>query len=39
VRALRPELDRSLVAGEVTAVRAARLLLEAFEKQPENDLC
>lgn len=36
VRALRPDLDRALVAGEVTAVKAARTLLEAFDKRPER---
>lgn len=34
VRLLRPEVEASLVAGETTAVRAARALLEAYDKLP-----
>ena len=34
VRLMRPAVERSLVAGELTAVRAARALIEAFDKLP-----
>ncbi|MCC7377293.1 MAG: methylmalonyl Co-A mutase-associated GTPase MeaB [Verrucomicrobiales bacterium] len=34
VRMLRPELERGVAAGEITTVRAARMLLEAFDKLP-----
>lgn len=36
VQMLRPELERAVAAGEVTAVRAARMLLEAFDKLPDS---
>ncbi|MBL9138586.1 MAG: methylmalonyl Co-A mutase-associated GTPase MeaB [Verrucomicrobiales bacterium] len=35
VRTLRPELERAVAAGEITAVRAARMVLEAFDKLPD----
>jgi LAO/AO transport system kinase len=35
-RTLRPQIEKALLAGEITAVRAARQLLDAFDHRPAS---
>ena len=35
-RSMRPQIEKTLLAGEITAVRAAQQLLDAFDYEPAN---